>query len=79
MININEIYEDLNNSKLVLQERIDSLFTTTTEIEDLIEEIRENMIQCRHAVERRDFDAYYAINNISDSLFEKLDWLLVNL
>ena len=79
MININEIYEDLNNSKLVLQERIDSLFTTTTEIEDLIEEIRENMIQCRHAVERQHFDVYYSLNNVSNDLFEKLDWLLVNL
>lgn len=79
MININEILEDLNHSKLVLQEWIDSLSTTTPEIDDLIEEIKDNMIQRRNAIERQDLDAYYSLNNINHDQFVKLDWLIVNL
>lgn len=79
MININEILEHLKHSKLVLQEWIDSLSTTTPEIDDLIEEIRDNMTQCRNAIERQDIDAFYALDNISNDLFIKLDWLIVNL
>jgi prefoldin subunit 5 len=79
MININEILEHLKHSKLVLQERIDSLSTTTPEIDELIQEIRENMTQCHNAIERQDIDAFYPLDNISNDLFVKLDWLIVNL
>lgn len=79
MININEILEHLKHSKLVLQECIDSLSTTTPEIDDLIEEIRDNITQCHNAIERQDIDAFYLFDNISNDLFVRLDWLIVNL
>jgi hypothetical protein len=79
MININEILEHLKHSKLVLQEWIDSLSTTTPEIDDLIEEIRDNITQCHNAIERQDIDAFYSLENICADLFVKLDWLIVNL
>lgn len=71
--------EELDRPSLVLNEWINDLDATTPEIDELIKQIKNNIIQLHQAFERQDAEAYHSLDNINSDLFGKLDWLIVNL
>jgi len=71
--------EELDRPSLVLNQWVNALDATTSEIDELINQIKNNIMQLHDAFERQDIDAYHSLNNINSDLFGKLDWLIVNL
>lgn len=69
----------LNRLESYLSETVNSLQSTTNEIETLVCQIRDQLARRRVAYSVGDWDAYADFINESHDLFDGLDWLIEDL